>query len=314
MSFRDRIDVEALLGVLGLKYERRGHNITAICPNPDHEDSDPSWTIVDAPGTYKHAGHRCFSCGFGGGPWELVMAVRGLDKEGAAEFVSAFVQGRPRRQLDIPRVRIQLPTGLPEYTMPSRVITPSLDGSEWPEAFAAYLERRQVTAAQTQQWHIGYATRGSLAWRVVIPVHTRGRLVAHVGRAIFDDRRRYDMPWSNSGALPTFALLGEPLLDPSTPVVTICEGSFSLLALQRAAAPNPVAILGSQWSVERAAILTSYPWEHVIIATDPDEAGDRVARAISASFRKVKVSRLLLDQSADDTPELELRDAVAALL
>lgn len=314
MRYRDRIDMEELLRYLAVPFERQGHNLRALCPNPDHIDHEPSWTIVDAPGTPKHGGHRCFSCHFGGGPWELVMAVRGLDEEGAAEFVNAFVQDRPRRFPGVPSVRVRMPAATREYQLPPAVHVPCLDGTEWPDAFAEYLERRDVTSAQVEQWHMGYATRGRLAWRVVIPVHTRGRLVAHVGRAIFRDRERYDMPWSSNGALPSFAVLGEPLLDPSIPCVTIAEGSFSMLALQRAGAPNPVALLGSDWSVDRAAILTAYRWKHVLVATDPDKAGDRVARSIEMSFRRTEVSRLRLGQSPDDAQQTELRAAIIAAL
>lgn len=311
MAFRDRLDVEALLVELGIPYERYRSNLRALCPNPDHHDTEPSWTIVDAPGTEKHGGHRCFSCGFRGGPWELVGAVRGLDEEQTEEFVTAFILGRPRRVDGAPTVRVKMPREAEGYQLPSSVSIPCIDGSKWPPAFAAYLHRRRVTPAQVRQWRIGFSTRGRLAWRVVLPIHTRGRLVAHVGRAIFDDRVRYDMPWPGAGAIPNMAIFGEPLIDPSFPMLTIAEGSFSMLAMQRAAAPNPVALVGSDWSVERAAILTAYPWKCVLVATDPDEAGDRVADAIGVSFRKTQVFRMRLGLSPDDERYEDLKAAVA---
>lgn len=315
MSFRDRLDMELLLKALDIVFERRGANLVAVCPNPDHVDTNPSWTMVDSPGTWKHGGHRCFSCGFGGGPWELVMAVRGVDEEGASEFVGALVTGNARVFPGVPRVRVVTkPKTRPEYELPSSVMIPSLDGSEWPASFSDYLESRGVTQAQIVRWHMGYATRGALAWRVVIPVHTRGRLVAHVARAIFNDRERYDMPRTAAGATPTAAVFGEPLLDPAVPVLTIAEGSFSKLALERAGFPNTTALLGSDWSVDKAAILTSVQWETVIIATDPDAAGDRVARAISMSFRKSKNLRLRLANSPDDCEQGELQGALRELL
>lgn len=315
MTFRDRLDMEVLLKALDIVFEHRGRNLIAACPNPDHIDTNPSWTMVNSPGTWKHGGHRCFSCGFAGGPWELVMAVRGVDEEGAAGFVGALVTGNARVFPGVPRVRVRTTLRVrPEYELPAGVRIPSLDGSEWPEPFAEYLSARGVTQEQIVRWHLGYATRGDLAWRVVIPVHTRGRLVAHVGRAIFEDRPRYDMPRAVTGATPSMAVFGEPLVDPDLRILTISEGSFSKLALERAGAPNSTAILGSDWSVDKACILTSVPWDAVIVATDPDPAGDRVARAIAMSFRKSKNLRLRLAQSPDDCEQDELQAAVNELI
>lgn len=316
MQFRDRLDVEALLKAIGIVYEKRGYNLTAKCPNPGHVDTNPSWTIVDRPGHWKHAGHRCFACGFAGGPWELVMAVRGVDEETAAEIVGSLVTGAARWFEGVPRVRVVMPStqSRPEYELPSEVCIPTIDGSPWPVPFSDYLTRRGVTSEQIVRWNMGFATRGDLAWRVVIPVHTRGRLVGHVARAIFDDRERYDVPRSTArGARPTAALLGEPLIDSSLGVITLAEGSFSMLALERADAPNPMALLGSDWSLDRATVLSAFDWDHVIIATDPDEAGDRAARAIAMSFRRSRISRLRMDKSPDDCELDDLRSELCRL-
>jgi DNA primase len=315
VTFRDRLDVEALLTELGIEFERVGDNLKSCCPNPDHPDSNPSWTIVDRPGWAKHGGHRCFSCGFGGGPWELVQAVRGLDEEAAGEYVTAFILGRPRQFPGLPRVRVEMqPRAAVEYVLPPQVSIPSVDGSQWPDVFLDYLNARGVTQEQVVRWSIGFATRGTLAWRIVIPVHTRGRLVAHVARAVFDDRPRYDMPQTSRRAAPDLALFGEPLLDSQQGVITIAEGAFSMLALERAGAPNPVALLGSAWTVPKAAILTAGHWKHVLIATDPDDAGERVARELAVSFRTSRISRIRVGRSPDDCQSEELQQAITAAL
>lgn len=314
MSFRDRIDPEALLKALGIQYERNGLSLRALCPNPDHADTNPSWSIVDAPGTRKHCGHLCMSCKFGGGPWELVMAVRGVDEDAAFEFVGAVVSGQPRRFEAVPRVVVQLPRRAAPFALPPQVRIPSLDGTEWPEPFSKYLLDRGVTAEQTERWRIGFATRGVLAWRVVIPVHTRGELVAYTARAIFNDRERYHMPRERDGACLSSAIFGEALIHSPTKILTIAEGVFSALALERAGAPNPVALLGSDWATGKATILGSVPWESVLIATDPDPAGDRVARAIAASFRDAKILRLRWDRSPDDMESDRLRETIAEAL
>lgn len=315
MSFRDRLDVEALLADLGVPVLRHGGNLKGKCPNPDHDDHKPSWTIVDSPGAANHGAHRCFACGFAGGPWELVQAVRGLDQDGAQQFVTAFILGRPRALDELPSVVIrQRVRRAAEYQLPPGVEIPSVDGTQWKKPFLDYLVRRGVTQEQSARWHLGFATHGPLAWRIVIPVHTRGRLVAHVARAIFAEKLRYHMPTEVDGACPSSAVFGEPRVSPALRTLTIAEGVFSALALERAIAPNPIALLGSDWSAAKAAILTSVPWEHVIIATDPDAAGERVARSIAMSFRKTKISRLQLSKAPDDCGLEELTEQVAMAL
>lgn len=301
-----------LLDSLGIKYTRRGLSLVALCPNPDHTDQKPSWSIVDAPYTGKHGGHQCFSCKFGGGPWELVMAARGIDEDAAREYVTALTLGRPRRFEGLPEVKI-ISRVKRQYELPPQVVIPH-DWAEYPHVFASYIESRGITPEQCERWRIGYATRGSLAWRLVIPIHTSGKLAAYVARAIFQDRPRYDMPTAKDGACPHGAIFGEPLINFRTEILTLAEGVFSALALERAIAPNPCALLGSDWSPLRAAILTRHRWSRVIIATDPDPAGDRVAASIAASFRNTKIVRLRCDRSPDDMESVALREAVNAAL
>lgn len=297
--------------------ERRGWVVESVQPTAACEEV--YCAVVAGSHNFALEGNlltgNCFSCKFGGGPWELVMAVRGVDEEEAAEFVGALVRGVVRVPEGVPNVVISMPSAKREYALPFGTQIPSLDGSEWPSPFADYLEGRGITAEQIERWRIGFATHGPLRWRVVIPVHTRGRLVAYVARSIFKDgSARYDMPKKVSGASPTMAILGEPLLDPALNVLFIAEGSFSMFALERAGAPNSTALLGSDWSTEKSAILTAVPWQHVVIATDPDMAGDRCADAISASFRKAKITRLRMGQSPDDCELDVLRSKIEEVL
>ena len=244
------------------------------------------------------------------------MAVRGVDEEGAAEFVKALVTGKSRVFEGLPKLVVrESKARAAEYLLPAGVRIPSVEGTQWPLPFFNYLVDRGVTQEQMERWHIGYATTGTLKWRVVIPIHTRGRLVAHVARAIFPDRQRYDMPTdSRAGAYPNSAVFGEPLIDPMLPTLTIAEGVFSALALERAIAPNPVALLGSDWGADKAAILTRVSWRHVIIATDPDSAGDRVAEQMAASFRRSRITRLRMSKSPDDMECGELKAQLEAVL
>lgn len=270
--------------------------------------------------------HHCFGCGFGGGPWELVAAVKGLTLEEAGKWVHQELGGtRPVSMDDIPRVRIS--HGAPavpwEMQLPQGVRIPSVDGSEW---FAPALEylvgpvsagKRGVAAWQLARWHIGYAIWGRCSMRVVVPVYTGGRLLSYVARAFVDDgRRRYDVAEKkvDLGSRPDAALFGEPGWDPEVNVATVVEGAFGMLNFERAEAPNPTAILGAQnLGPEKIDLLSRF--DLLLVGTDPDEAGEAsFVKIHDALCRYTEVRRVPLYHKPDEAPEAQLADCWRAAM
>jgi DNA primase len=88
----------------------------------------------------------------------------------------------------------------------------------------------------------------------------------------------------------------------------VAEGIFSALALERAGAINPAALLGSELTPERARVLAGF--EVVIIATDPDDAGEKVAKNLFVFKRRATVVRLEFEKSPDDLDSTVLRDLI----
>lgn len=307
-----RLDVPRLLAALSVAAERKGEHWRARCPSPDHDDSDPSWSIVDSSGERRHGSHKCWSCGFGGGPWELVAAVRGIELQEAGEWIRALGRGEARVNVEAPRVVVRFPTdSSEEYRLPPGVSVPSIDGSAWFPPALAYLRRRAVSDGQIARWGIGFATIGPMAMRVVVPVRTRGRLVSHVARTFVNASPRYHVPPTGKrGARPRDALFGEPALDEALGVVVVCEGVFKHLRLELAGCPNPVAILGaSNLGPLKLAILSSFA--RVVVAADPDAAGDALFAAIRRGLgRGSEATRLDLERAPDDSTVPVIRVAL----
>lgn len=59
-------DVIDILDQMDIEYEIKGKKAIALCPNPEHQDTKPSWDIVIDPKSPKYGNHYCFSCSFGG--------------------------------------------------------------------------------------------------------------------------------------------------------------------------------------------------------------------------------------------------------
>jgi len=302
------VDIAKLLDALGIEAERRGTKWVARCPAPNHQDAHPSWMIRDDPTAKWHGSQNCRSCGLSGGTWELVACVRGVSLAEARAFVNAL--GGPQRlPRDVPDVKLVVRRRR-VYELPAGVVVPeSIEG--WHRAPLRYLRQRGITDLQILRWGIGYAVIGELAWRIVIPVVTGGgRLVAYVARSIFNDGSvRYDMPSRKDGARPDFALWGSSQFERSRGAVTVAEGVFSALALERVGAPNPCALAGSQLTSYKLALLAQ--WPVVLVATDPDAAGDDAASTIAKALcRRSWVERVELPQAPDDCSAVQLRIAI----
>jgi DNA primase len=307
------VPIADLLAALGIEARQTGTKWLAPCPHPDHQDKHPSWFIRDDPGERWHGSHNCKSCGLGGGPWELVAAVRGVSVAEAAQFVRGLCGGHQAAPRDIAVVKIVAPRRRRVFTFPTGVVIPDrLD--DWKAPFLKYLRARSITDNQIRKWGLGYATTGDLAWRVVIPIYTRGRLQAYTARAIFaDGSRRYDMPDRESGARPDCALWGEAGWDPSLGAVTVAEGVFSAMALERVGAPNATALLGSELTLPKVSLLSQ--WPVILVATDPDAAGDKAFRKLHGALRRnCHVERIELPASPDDADPMVLRHAVTVTM
>lgn len=301
------VNTRDLLSALGVKYEYSEGKYVAKCPHPSHPDRKPSWSMLES------GSHFCFACPFRGGPWELVAAIKSCSLGEAAAWIRQNVMQREARVDELPTVQIVNGNSThSKFELPAGVQIPSLDGTKWFAPASAYLASRSIPDWQIDRWHIGFATRGRCAFRVVIPVHTQGHLVSYTARAFVDDGRpRYDAARrKDSGARPELALFGEPAFDDGA-TVTVAEGAFSMLALERAGAPNPCAILGSEnFGEEKRDILSRF--ERVLVATDPDRAGNEAYEEIRAALcRYSEVHRIELAQSPDDASELELAEVLA---
>lgn len=309
---RKKLDVETLLRYLGInaKRERGKTKWAAKCPSPDHPDNSPSWSIVDNEGARNHGSHHCLACGFGGGPWELVAAMRGLSKEEAGALVKSLLTSSG--PAIVPKVVIGTRARLREFTLPDGTIIPDSVSQFYPPARTYLNEERRVPDWQIKRWRMGYALTGRLRFRAVIPVYTSGRLRTYSARAFVDGIRRYDAGLEKHGAEPGEAVFGEPKFDPTLDTVTIAEGCFSMLALERACAPNPCAILSSYLTPGRILALSRF--KRIIVATDPDAAGDKVMKAILPLGRRVEIVRLRLDKAPDDVPDFQLATAVSNII
>jgi DNA primase len=139
---------------------------------------------------------------------------------------------------------------------------------------------RGFTKETLRYFEIGFSAKKS---RIVIPVRDANfKLVAFIGRAVDseqDPRYLYSKGFKRADIL--FNLNNAKSFDS----VIVCEGSLDAIKVHQAGFPNVVATLGAKVSDNQFSLLKKY-FDSILIFSDNDEAGKRMAHDILVSCRK----------------------------
>ena len=303
------MNIEEILKRLGIEAKRTGKKWQARCPNPEHADKTPSWFIRDDPGSDVHGYHKCATCGFAGGIVRLVSTVQQVSATEARGWVRGEVIAKPVPKsvdVQVSRVPIRRP-----FELPAEVQFGPLE--DWPKRAREYALKR-MTEQQIVRWRIGYADEGRLRGRLVIP-YCDAREVprGYTARTYEDHPIRYKEPADAEGADRSI-MFGEarwPKHDEGGTVV-VCEGAFNALAVERAVENVYVAATaGSALRPAHAVKLSQFA--HVVILTDPDRAGDKMAGQLQDALgRHCNVTRVRLAEGTD--PDSISRDELTEKL
>lgn len=277
----DVVDVPGLLRALDMEFRTRGNELWACCPS--HNEDTASWSIRNDPGNPRHGGHRCFGCGFEGGPFALVMEVIGFGGYSAARkwmverglLLGASVP--PALEL---QARASRRIGM---VQPRGVRVGPLD--TWPTPGARYARSRGLTNAQLERWGIGCGVAGRLSCRLYLPTHdVLGRLVNYTARAYARQEPKYLDPGIDEGANRS-SVFGQQYwpVDRGARAhaeLVLCEGELNALAFERAGVRYVGALGGSE--LDPGQVLQLNAFGSVLVAVDFDTAGSKVASALHA--------------------------------
>lgn len=300
------VDVERLVGVLGLEVELVGDEWRGQCPSGAHPDRHPSWSIVDNPGSEKHGIHRCWSCKWSGNVFTLVAFLREVPVRSVDEWLE-------REGLFIGGSRVPMGVELeskvdftPGFRMPAGVDFGPLE--DWVTPARRYAKQRGITEEQVERWGLGYSVMGALEGRLVIPVRSEtGRLESYMARSFTGDALRYLTPREGSGASKR-AVFGAERWCGRRGTLYLAEGALNALALERAGAELVAALGGSSLTAEAAGLLAEH--ERLVLFLDSDRAGAGAASQVRGALgRWQELREVWLPQGRDaaDMPVAALR-------
>ena len=181
-----------------------------------------------------------------------------------------------------------------------------------------YLKQRGLKADTILLFGIGLCGTGSMAGRVVIPIHNvDGNIVAYAGRWPGDppdETSKYKLPTGFRKSVELFNLHRAIDESEEQPLI-IVEGFFDCMKLVQNGYNRTVALMGSTLSPEQEQLLRQHttPETHIVLMLDEDDAGQAARAEIVqrlAIDRFVKIVRLPEhvsqpdELSADETAEL----------
>lgn len=300
---RAGINVGEVLKRLGIDARLQGREWHARCPNPDHNDNDPSWRIRDEPGSQKHGLFQCFPCGFSGDAEKLVMEVLRIPWREAVDWLGNEASYVERERPPAAVVEVKERHRRRPMQMPAGVEIPD-SFNDWPHPMRDYISSRGIPQWQVESWRLGFAVQGRLAGRIVIPKRdSGGALAGYTARAIDKHApKRYlePEPWEGARHAVMFGEEGWPAYRRD---VYVAEGAINALAIESAMAsdvfskddpnyaakmqqmgPCVAAIGGSQPHPAHIAKLCAF--QRVFVVTDPDQAGDMLAAQIFAQLQR----------------------------
>src|SRR3989338_354631 len=308
-----------------VKLERAGGALRARCPF--HSERTPSFFVSPDRGTY-----HCFGCNVGGDIFSFVEQIEGLDFKGALKVLAdkagvTIEYSRGRKEDKDERERLfellEVATifyssrmndaalqylkerGLDKKTMHSFRL--GFAGNEWSEE-SDYLKGKKFTEKEILDAGLAKKTeRGSLVDkfrnRIMFPIaDSAGRIIGFSGRIFGEDASPEAQKYLNSPETVLFRksriLYGfdkAKLAMRKHNCAVLVEGQIDLLASHQAGWGNTVAVSGTAFTPEHAALLKRMT-ENLVIALDADTAGikaaGRAARAALQGGLNVKVAKL----------------------
>lgn len=262
-------DVLACLDELGVRVLKVvGDEAVALCPNPEHRDRKPSWSM-----NIEDSQHHCFSCGFQGNMVGLVMVLTGVRGHDAAEWVRAR-GGRERARLLLERRKAP---ALPDTRVQVNEASLALLGPapDWA------LEHRGFSQASADHYEMGWDLSLN-CW--VAPIRDAGgKLLGWQNK--WDDGSR--KPLNHPDSVPkSQTLFGyQQLLASKATTAVLMEPPLDVVRFYEAGHEGGVASYGSIVSDDQVRLLIRAPTvQTIVLALDQDRAGEHGIQSILAKW------------------------------
>jgi 5S rRNA maturation endonuclease (ribonuclease M5) len=227
------------------------------------------------------------------------MAVRGLSMGGSRQWITdrgLWLKGSLPLAVTFEITKLLSN----KLRIPSKLLSGNL--AVWVTPVRRYALKRGITEAQRFKWDICYAIDGAMGGRIVFPVKDeKEEWLGWHARTFCNQDKRYKNASEGDGFDPgaIFGMRHWPPPDERQGLsLVLTEGALDALACERAGAKFLAAVGGSEPHARQ--LLKLQQWERILVATDGDDAGDRLYRTIKFALgTRVDVRRVEIPRNAD---------------
>lgn len=282
-SIKQSVSMERVLAHYSIQLRKVNQSsLRGKCPLPTHSSSSgaESFGVNTAKNIWACQSESCVKARHGkkgGGVLEFVAVMGQTSIRDAALnlqnwFGVTSTPGAPRdsnRRKDTESKLVaegRKGNELPESNRPLEFLLRGVDSSH------EYLAKRGITTKTAEHFGVGFFPgKGSMAGRVVIPIHDReGKLVAYAGRSLDESEPKYRLPGGFYKTLELFNL--HRAIPTGSDSVIIVEGFFGCMHVHQSGFPSVVALMGSTLSEVQQALLVS-SFRKAMLFLDGDQAG-----------------------------------------
>ena len=267
------------------------------CPICGHNDS---FRIYDRTNSYN-----CFSEGKGGDILNYMQDVEHLTFIEAKEKLynithTLLTEYKPKENKDTIKQRATTPKQTPqEIETINSLVMKEYNKGNYKEELIKYLNSRNISKDAIEKYHLFISEDiDKQSKRLYIPIIENSKAVAYIGRALEKNAKlRYRNSKGTIQPLNLEYLKQKPVAEESN-VIYICEGVFDAISIEE---QNKKAI--SLNSTQNKTKLLEAIKENIeiakdylyIIASDNDEAGQRVKEELQNEFNKMNIRNTYLE-------------------
>lgn len=305
-ELRSKLDFEKILQHYRVETKRRGDQLHAFCPLPNHQGkkNSPSFSANVVRGIFK-----CFGCGQKGNVLEFAALMENVNSEDGRQLHELALKLRDQFCPEGTRSGEAQSQNKERDRIPALVNSPLDFELQGLDPNHPYLLGRGFKPETVGHFQLGFCSRGYLKDRVAIPLHDhRGRLVGYAGRLVDDNSAgseypRYLFPgkrerggkvleFQKSRLLYNVHRVGEAVDN-----LIVVEGFASVWWLHQHHQFPSVATMGVECSERQAELIVSLVKKQgkLWVMPDGDDAGQRFAKSLLlqlASHRFVRWVRL----------------------
>jgi DNA primase len=255
--------------------KRSGDSLSGPCPI--HKGTNPTQFRV----SISKNCWNCFGrCKQGGNVLDFVVRMENVSLiKGAGLLVEWF-------KLDIEKPEDDEPPKRESPKPPVSLANTEDIGSNKPLGFTLqnlttdhpYLSERGLTPETIAEFGLGYCAKGSMAGRIVIPIHNaKAELLAYVGRWPGEpegDCPKYKLPAGFKKSAELFNL-HRAIREPANQPLILVEGFFDVIKLWQHGCRKVVALMGSILSPAQEQLIIQHTnaSRMVLLLFDEDDAG-----------------------------------------